>query len=459
MAIGSVLPKRSLRRRLVAGITLAAAVAALAEALLLHVVWYRYEERLINGVVTDELRRSLEVHDREPGLAYPNTGNLQLYVTSTDPAMPGDPLPRHLQPLLAASGTSPTSVSRDGIELHEARGGDGGEHHVGVARRGARTFLLVYDASEHRERRDSLLRWLAAIVAVLTLIAFQAARMLADRLMGGLSRLQEAVARGPGEAGFLRTDMDIEVGALAAALDDQRAQVDAALRKERAFAAAASHELRTPLTRIATGAEVLLAQGGLPEPVERRLRSIREAVNDLQRLLDVLLQVARWQPGPDNAPGEAEGTRGARPLGDVIDACVARLQSEARLLGTSLRSDVASPARPVAQAAMLEVVLSNLLRNAIRHGRGSPVQVRERDGVLEVIDAGPGIEAAALERVFEPFWRAKGNDGGPSGHGLGLTIAERICAVAGWTLSIASEPGRGTCARVRLDAAPMQQAL
>jgi len=455
MATGSALPKHSLRRRLVVGITLAAAVAAFAEALLLHVVWYGYEERLIDRVVIDELRRSLEVHDRDPGLAYPNTGDLKLYVTSSDPAAPGDPLPRHLQRLVAAPPAPGPAPTADGIELREVRGDDGVDHHVGIARRGARTFLLIYDASEHQDRRHSLLWSLVAIVAVLTLVAFQAARMLAERLLAGMSRLQESVARGPGEGGFVRPDMDIEVGALAAALDDQRRQVAAALRKERAFAAAASHELRTPLTRIATGAEVLLAQGALPEPVVRRLRSIRESVDELQRLLDVLLQVARWRPGHEGGPGEAEGTRPGRPLGQVIDACVDRLQGEARLLGTSIRTEIGSPARTVREAAMLEVVLSNLLRNAIRHGRGSPVEVRERDGDLEVVDAGPGIESEALERVFDPFWRAAGDGGGPPGHGLGLTIAERICAVAGWTLSISSEAGRGTCARVRLGSLPV----
>jgi signal transduction histidine kinase len=456
MATGSGRPKRSLRRRLVVGITLAAAVAALIEALLLHVVWSGYEDRLIDRVVTDELRRSLEVYDREPGLAYPNTGDLRLYVTSTDPGAPGDPLPAHLRAMLDDPSARPGSDAPMAIVLRTVADDVGVEHHVGIAQRGPRTFMLLYDAAEHEERRKRMLWSLVGIVAILTLVAAWAAYTLSDRLLAGLSRLQHAVARGPGEGGFLRPDMDVEVGALAAALDDQRSQVLAALRKERAFAAAASHELRTPLTRIATGAEVVLAQGGLPDAAVRRLRSIRESVDDLQRLLDVLLQVARWQPGGTVTTG-TEGAVPGRTLGAVVDACVAGLEAEARLLGTSIRTDVGSPARPVAQAAMLEVVLSNLLRNAIRHGRGSPVEVRERDGELEVIDAGPGIDPVALERVFDPFWQAEaeaaGDGGGPPGHGLGLTVAERICAVAGWALSIASEPGRGTRARVGLGGA------
>lgn len=454
MATGSVRPKRSLRRRLILGITLTAAVAAIGEALLLHLVWYGYEERLITRVVTGELRRSMVVHEREPRLAYPNTDDLTLFVASRDPALPGDTVPAHLLPLLPSAGDVP-----EGVSVREVRGPDGIDHHVGVGHRGPLTYLLLYDASDHHERRDSLLWALGAIVMVLTLAAYSASRALADRLLSGLSRLQRAVAQGPGEAGFARPDMDVEVSALAEALDDQRRQVAAALRKERAFAAAASHELRTPLTRIATGADVLLAQPGLGEPVSRRLQSIRESVDDLQRLLDVLLRVARWQPGREESADERAGSPPGRPLGELVATCVARLEPEARLLGAAITMSVGSPLRDVPEAALLEVVLSNLLRNAIRHGRGSPVSVSECDGVLEVRDAGPGIDEAALGRVFDPFWRGGHDDdaGDPPGHGLGLTIAERLCAAAGWTLSITSGGQRGTCARVGLG--PLRQRI
>ncbi len=76
MATASGRPTGSLRRRLTVGITVTAALAAFAEAMLLHVVWYGYEERLIQRVVLDELRRSLQIHEREPLLAYPNTVDL-----------------------------------------------------------------------------------------------------------------------------------------------------------------------------------------------------------------------------------------------------------------------------------------------------------------------------------------------------------------------------------------------
>jgi len=447
MAIASDLRHRSLRRRLVLGIVVTAGLAAFAEAVLLHMVWYGYESRLIDRVVSDELRRSVELFPREPALAYPNTDDLTLYVVSRDPAVPGDVLPSHLERLRDIDVP-------DGprIVIRETTVGDGIEYHVGIARRGDRTFLLAYDARGHAERRSALLWSVIAIAALLTFVASRLALHLVDRLLAGLSRLQTRIAASGMNGRFLDDDMDVEIAALASALDTQRGQVIAALRKERAFAAAASHELRTPLTRIATGAELLLAQPGLAGPIGTRLRSIRESVDELQRLLDVLLQVARWQPGEAAArpvdPGGAP-----RPLGELVDGCVARLAGEARLLGTTVEVDVASRERAIVHPAMLEIVLSNLIRNAIRHGRSAPVHVSEQAGVLEVLDSGPGIDPSVLDRVFDPFWRGEAGaaDESPGGLGLGLTIAERLCAAAGWTLSVASGDGRGTRATVRLD--------
>lgn len=450
-ATGSARPAPSLRRRLVLGLALAAAFAALAEAVLVNAAWYRYEDRLIERVITEQLRRSVEVHEREPTRAFPNTPDLRLYVVPDGIAAEGAGLPAYLRELI--DGLPAVPQASDAVVVREVRRPDGQRRHVGVARHGAGVFVLAYDDAEHQDRRTRLLWSLVTIVLVVAALAAWGAHALADRLLGGLSALRRDVARGTADTPLRVPDMDTELAELAEALDEQRRQVAGALRKERAFAAAASHELRTPLTRIGTAADVLLAQPGLTDAVAQRVRSIRGSVDELQRLLDVLLQVARWQPGPGpTAPAPA--TEPPRPLGELVARCLSRVDAEARLLGTTIELDLDSPARPVERPAMLEVVLSNLLRNAIRHGRGAPVTVSGRGAVLDVRDRGPGIAPEGLGRVFDPFWRgASGSaDGGPAGHGLGLTIAERVCAAAGWTLSVGcAETGPGTRARIALE--------
>lgn len=446
MATAFGLRPRSLRRRLVVGVTFAAAIAAFAEAVLLHLVWYGYEEQLVHRIVADQLVRSMEIHTIDASLAYPNTNDLRLYVVSRLPEEPGDALPPYLSHLL-------DEPRDDEVRLHHVRGWRGTEYHVGIADRGARTFLLAYDASEHEERRWVLFGLVMSIALAVSLVGARAALGFVDRRLRGLSHLQRLIADDRGEGSFRLPGMDVEVEALAEALDRHRRQVAASLRKERAFAAAASHELRTPLTRIGTAAEVMLARADLPASVSGRLRSVRESVGELNRMLDVLLTVARWQPGEAGrdpvVPGESP-----RPLSEIVAVSVERLADESRLLGTSVEVALDGDG-PVSHPAMLEVVLANLLRNAIRHGRGAPVRVSgDRQGI-DVVDLGPGIESAAIERVFDPFWRGTvaQEETGPSGLGLGLTIAERVCAAAGWKLSITSDAGRGTRARVRLGSA------
>ncbi len=95
----------------------------------------------------------------------------------------------------------------------------------------------------------------------------------------------------------------------------------------------------------------------------------------------------------------------------------------------------------------------NVLENARRHSGGHPVSVRARavrplagEGgrlIVRVVDRGPGIPPAQLERVFEPFYRAGTAQGGHRGSGLGLAIARGFTEANGGTLHVESLPEQG----------------
>jgi signal transduction histidine kinase len=101
-------------------------------------------------------------------------------------------------------------------------------------------------------------------------------------------------------------------------------------------------------------------------------------------------------------------------------------------------------------------IVANLLDNAYRYGSGSARPPRivtrsvERDAVVEVGDDGPGIAAADLERVFEPFARLHADAGTPEGSGLGLAIARSLALRNGGELTVTSRPGRGSTFRLSL---------
>ncbi len=113
-----------------------------------------------------------------------------------------------------------------------------------------------------------------------------------------------------------------------------------------------------------------------------------------------------------------------------------------------------------ADAAQLERAFANVLENAVRFAGDDPVAVRARAAnrqvLIRISDHGPGIAREDLERVFEPFLRASGEDG--SGSGLGLAIARGFLEANGGRIRAESLPGQGASFVIQLpvDAAAPQ---
>jgi two-component system osmolarity sensor histidine kinase EnvZ len=113
------------------------------------------------------------------------------------------------------------------------------------------------------------------------------------------------------------------------------------------------------------------------------------------------------------------------------------------------------------QAQALRRAVDNLVENAWRHG-AAPVVLRtgradnagpQSDGVwIEVQDHGPGVPAAELERIRQPFARGEAARSGRPGAGLGLAIADRVARAHGGRLELHSTPGQGLRARLVLPA-------
>jgi len=106
------------------------------------------------------------------------------------------------------------------------------------------------------------------------------------------------------------------------------------------------------------------------------------------------------------------------------------------------------------QGPLLQRLVRNLLDNAQRYtprggAIGVALEAQSGKAVLAVSDAGVGLSAEELPRVFDRFWRASA-ERGRGGTGLGLAIAARICTAHGGTIQVSSRPGQGSCFRVEL---------
>ena len=263
---------------------------------------------------------------------------------------------------------------------------------------------------------------------------------LAVLLVGGLFALVAALAAGYAYAGRALVPIRDSI--------DRR---QAALRRQREFAANASHELRTPLAVIRASVADLRRNRRRPvEDVGPALVDIDAEVTHLTLLVEDLLFLART----DSGVVQLEGTE--LDLADTAAAAAGALSTVAAERGVALVVDPL-PAPVTGDPVRLRQLVTILADNALAHGRaGTTVLVRVRpDGggaLLQVDDEGPGIRPEDLPRVFDRFWRAA--DAPPGGTGLGLSIASWIVEHHGGTIAAANRPGGGTRFEVRLPATP-----
>ena len=215
----------------------------------------------------------------------------------------------------------------------------------------------------------------------------------------------------------------------------------------RTFSAAVSHELRTPLARILGLAETL-ALPDLEDEREDLVLQIEHEVEGIRKLIDEMLLLAALD-------------RGRLAVADgVVDGCAVtrRVVDEARQrrVGRGHELRVSAPGDleiPVA-ARLFEVVVQNLVDNALIHGGdGASVEVELTQvgdmAHLTVTDTGIGIPAQHLPYIFQRFYRGDASRTGP-GSGLGLALVKHIVEAHGGDVSAESDGSTGTTVRVTL---------
>lgn len=238
----------------------------------------------------------------------------------------------------------------------------------------------------------------------------------------------EVSRRGPGDLRSLPDDgAPAEVQPLVERLNALFARITASMQAERRFTSHAAHELRTPIAAIRAQAEVA-RDSPEPEVRGRALDRVMEGCDRAARLVDQMLLLARIDE--QSARDAPSPTRLDQTAANVI----ADLAPQALEQGVALELATDEPVTVAMDGALTEVLLRNLLDNAVRHGGApGPVTVRclqRGDGaVLEVADRGPGVADSELGQLGRRFYRASSARG--PGSGLGLSIVQRIAESGG----------------------------
>lgn len=212
-----------------------------------------------------------------------------------------------------------------------------------------------------------------------------------------------------------------------------------------------SHQLKTPLTSLRMAVYLLLEEkvGPLTPKQMELLVAARDESDRLHSILSNLLDISRIESGRMRMDFRPESPR------TLVLEQVEPFLSTAKDRGISLRIEIADDLPPVlTDPAQIGHVLANLLSNALKYtSPGGEISISaepDEDTVcFAVSDTGRGIARQYLDRVFEQFFRAPGQDVG-EGEGLGLSIAKEIVEAHGGTIDVKSEEGKGSVFTFRL---------
>ncbi len=211
----------------------------------------------------------------------------------------------------------------------------------------------------------------------------------------------------------------------------------------RRFVADVSHELRTPLAAMTAVTDVLDDEAQrLPGDAGRAARLVSEETHKLTRLVNDLIEVSRFDVGTATLA-----------LDDVDVAEAIRATLRARGWTDSVRTDLPLGVVARVDPRRLDVIIANLVSNALRHG-APPVSVRadvRSDRLdIEVGDGGPGLAPDVLPHVFDRFYKADTARTRSEGSGLGLAIAWENARLHGGGLTAANRPAGGAAFTLHL---------
>jgi two-component system, OmpR family, sensor histidine kinase KdpD len=229
---------------------------------------------------------------------------------------------------------------------------------------------------------------------------------------------------------------DVESARLVAETDRLRA----------ALLTSISHDLRTPLASILGSATSLATPGEALDAATRLdlIHNIQDESERLNRFIGNLLDMTRLETGP------LRPRTGPIELSDAIGSALRRA---AKILTDHRTQVVLEPDLPMLELdeVLFEQVLFNLLDNASKYApAGSLITIKAwQDGghvVLQVLDEGPGIPPADLERVFDKFYRVGGADRRRAGTGLGLAICRGFIEAMGGSITAVNRTDRSGAA-------------
>ena len=294
------------------------------------------------------------------------------------------------------------------------------------------------------------------VLAALFLFSAAMSILIARSITRSVLALEDATRRIA--AGELDLSVDArgsnEITSLTASLNRMRLTLKEQESSRARFIMGVSHDLKTPLSLIKGYAEAIAdGMADDPESLDRSAEIIGTKVDQLGGMIDDLIDFVKVDSG------EWRRKLDRVALGPFLEAYARRVSADAELLNRRAEYSVEIPSGlvvPMDDRLVLRA-LENLVNNSLRYtAPGGLVRIAARmegsRAVVEISDDGPGMEAAELSHIFEPFYRGTASRR-EQGMGLGLAVVKGVVDSHGWELSVSSEKGKGGSFRIEIPTA------
>lgn len=410
-----------------------ALIFALFGAVLCLVIFYasfmamqNIGHRLVDEVLQTELDELAERYTLDPFFIPPHTATVKAYIHPISRTYWG--IPEEIK------DKSPGSYT---VNIGES------EYRILVDDFEDARYFLMFDTSAQLVMEMEMLRLLTLFAVIMTFCSSLGGFWLASRILAPVSRLAAHVSQSePGKEYLSLTKLarNDEVGDLARAFERYMRRLEEFVEREGYFTADVSHELRTPLAIILGSVEMLEQDDALSTKQKERIERIGRAVHDMIELTNALLLMTHEHlPSADEQPCE---------VGEVVLSCIEKHQHLIGKRPIRLETKLDAELNLIVERPLLEIVIGNLIRNALFHTESGTVLLRLQAERLIVQDSGMGMHPEELAHALERHFK------GPSsaGAGVGLSLVKRICDRYGWDISLQSTRGQGTTAQVDFSA-------
>lgn len=419
--------RHSLRARIIIAFCLFGAVLGIVYATAVYISLDAIDDHLIDSRLEEEIEHFMSHYQRYNTYPQPTSPYITAYIGTEN-------MPLYVLNMIDGSTDGFYETHLEDEEYHIAiRKLQSQENHL----------YLLYEVSalEYTEKRKTGIRLiLIAGVALIIGLGMWIGWLTSRKVIAPVVYLSDLVNKSGPEnlpLDLSKAFIDDEVGVLAQALEQAMKRVKIHVEREYRFSRYASHELRTPVT-IIKGAVGLLKKKISDEhdPVYQPLKRIERAVTNMENIIETLL----WLSREDEIPDQAQSFAVVSIVRETIE------QNRYLLADKPIDIELFPENDPHLSipAPIFQIMLTNLIRNAIQHTASGKISITIEADRLSVSDTGAGMEPDDIKLIDQLHLRGDRYQG----FGLGLSIVKRLCERLGWRLKIESERGRGTKAQL-----------